>query len=98
VWNRKTLSVFIAECISSVETIDHLSELLAQIDPKSQILSDFKIHRTKCSMILKNVVAFCLLDNLVQDVQIVDSLFSVIIDESTDVASEILCDNDKVLL
>jgi len=49
-------------------------------------------------MILKNVVAFCLLDNLVQDVQIVDSLFSVIIDESTDVASEILCDNDKVLL
>lgn len=50
------LSVFVAEH-SSLSTIDHLSELLPQIDPKSQILSDLKIHRTKCSMILKNVVA-----------------------------------------
>jgi len=73
-----------------VKTIDYLSELLPQIDPKSQILSDFKIHRTKCSMILKNVVALCLLDNLVQDVG--DSLFFIIIDESTDVASDkLLC-------
>jgi len=37
-----------------------------------------------------DVVAPCLLDNLVQDVG--DSLFSIIIDESTDVAGDkILC-------
>jgi len=83
------LSIFIAEH-SSVKTIDHLSELLPQIDPTSQILSNLKIHRTKCSMILKNVVAPCMLNDLVQDVG--DSLFSIIIDESTDVASDkILC-------
>jgi len=83
------LSIFIAEH-SSAKTIDHLSELLPQIDPTSQILSNLKIHRTKCSMILKNVVAPCMLNDLVQDVG--DSLFSIIIDESTDVASDkILC-------
>lgn len=82
------LSVFIAEH-SSLNTIDHLSELLPQIDPKSQILSNLKIHRTKCSMILKNVVAPCMLNNLIQDIG--DSLFSIVIDESTDVA------NDKIL-
>jgi hypothetical protein len=83
------LSVFIAEH-SSIKTIDHLSELLPQIDSKSQILSNLKIHRTKCTMILKNVVAPCMLDSLIQDVG--DSLFFIIIDESTDVASDkILC-------
>jgi len=61
------LSIFIAEH-SSAKTIDHLSELLPQIDPTSQILSNLKIHRTKCSMILKNVVAPCMLNDLVQDV------------------------------
>lgn len=83
------LSVFIAEHCS-VKTVDHLSEMLPMLDRNSKVLSMLKIHRTKCAMLLKNVISPCMLKDIVEDVG--DAHYSLIIDESTDVASDkILC-------
>lgn len=83
------LSIHIAEH-SSINTINHLCELLPSIDSSSTILSNLKLHRTKCTMLLKNVIAPCMLLELVEDVG--DSLFSIIVDESTDLTSDkIVC-------
>lgn len=78
------LSTYVAEHCS-INCINHLSELIKTLDPKSVLLSDIKLHRTKCTMLIKNVIGPSMLESLVEDVG--DANFSLIIDESTDVST-----------
>ena len=54
------------------------------MDPKSAILKDLRLHRTKCSGIIKHILGPVLHDELLQDMK--GSFFSLVIDESTDVS------------
>ncbi|XP_023244774.1 uncharacterized protein LOC111642638 [Centruroides sculpturatus] len=83
------LSAFVAEH-SSINTVNHLTELLPKIDEKSKIFGELKLHRTKCSMLLKNVFGASVIEELIQDMD--NSPFSVIIYKSTDISTtKILC-------
>jgi hypothetical protein len=92
---RKTLDTFVAINVTSeqkerdlrlaayiathtsIRSVDHLTEVISQTNK-----IDLKLHRTKCAGLIKNVIAPCLLEELVKDLQ--DVPFSFIIDESTD--------------
>ena len=74
------LSAHIA-CHSSMKTIDHLGELVKTISNKESAL-----HRTKCTALINNVLGPSMLEELLQDIS--DSAYSLIIDESTDIASK----------
>ncbi|XP_015119417.1 uncharacterized protein LOC107042750 [Diachasma alloeum] len=76
------LSVFVA-LHSAVRTIDHLGEIVQKLGKKSQ-LESIRLHRTKCSQLLKNVLSPTILSSLVEDIG--DRKYSLIIDESTDVS------------
>jgi len=74
---------------SSARSIDHLGELLLTLG-KGSILENLQLHRTKCSSIIKHVIAPVLLDNLVNAIG--QKGYSLIIDESTDVSvTKYLC-------
>lgn len=77
------LAVYIA-CHTSVKSIDHLSELLNTAMPSTSTCDPIKLHRTKCTCLIKKVIAPTYLKALVSDMK--DSPFSLIIDESTDIA------------
>lgn len=49
---------------------------------KGTVLEKTKIHRTKCSLLIKNVISRVLLEELVTDVD--NAKYSLIVDESTD--------------
>ncbi|XP_022834568.1 uncharacterized protein LOC111362226 [Spodoptera litura] len=83
------IAAFIAEH-TSVMTVDHLIELLPQLDPSSDALKNLRLHRTKCSMIIKNVLGPTLLSDLIEEIG--ESPYSIIIDESTDLSTQkVLC-------
>ena len=65
---------------------DHLMSLIPAIFPDSKIASGIKMHRTKCTGLIKNLIKPCLLKELLTDVS--DSYFSLIIDEATDVSKD----------
>jgi len=73
------LAMYIASH-TSINCIDHLAELLKMLGKGSR-LEHLRLHRTKCSQLIKNVIAPTMLSELVDDVA--DSPFSLIIDEST---------------
>lgn len=80
------IAVFIA-AHSSIKVVDHLSNMLKkEFRPVKSVSgsSDIKIHRTKCSMLVQNVIGATLKEQLVADIG--DSYYSLIIDESTDVS------------
>ena len=68
-------------CHSSVNTITHLGEICQSISGKT-----IQIHRTKCSALIRNVLAAEFSSELFSDVRSVP--YSLIIDESTDVGTE----------
>ncbi|KAK3924462.1 Zinc finger MYM-type protein 1 [Frankliniella fusca] len=74
------LAMFIA-MHSSVRSMDHLGELLKELG-KGSSLEKLRMHRTKCSRIISQVIAPALLTELVEDVG--DEPFSIIADEATD--------------
>ena len=65
-------------CHSSILTVDHLGELVGEIAQK-----DIKLHRTKCSALIKNVIGPDMQHQLLKDIG--EELYSLVIDESTDV-------------
>lgn len=75
-------SLFIAEHCSILAT-DHLGKLVKSMFPDSEIAKDFQMARTKCSEILKNVIAPHFKCSLRDDMG--ESPYSLLIDESTDV-------------
>lgn len=76
------LALFITEH-SAISQIDHLSNLCKDVfaDSKS---ADLRIHRTKCTQIINQVLAPHFRENLLKDIG--SQKYSVIIDESTDVS------------
>ena len=78
-----TLSLFIAEHCS-ILSADHLSELCKKQFSDSKATANLRMHRTKCTQIICNVLAPHFIENLRTDVG--DKAFSIIIDESTDIS------------
>ncbi|XP_018395230.1 PREDICTED: uncharacterized protein LOC108773793 [Cyphomyrmex costatus] len=68
---------------TAVRSIDHLGELLSVLG-KGSALENIRIHRTKCSKLIKNVISPAMLTELINDID--NQKFSLIIDESTDVS------------
>lgn len=60
--NDIKVSAYIA-CHTSIKAVDHLGELLKSIADGS-ILSSLKLHRTKCSKIILNVLAFSFMEEI----------------------------------
>lgn len=80
------LSTFIAEHNISIKTSDHLVGLIKAVCPDSQISKKLTSNRTKCTAIIKNVVAKTEFEELVDLIKKND--FSILVDESTDRSSE----------
>lgn len=64
----------------SNNSIDHLSDLCKnQFDDTSKV----RLHRTKCTAIIKNVLAPHFINKLKEDISF--SKYSILVDESTDI-------------
>lgn len=74
------IAAFIAEHCST-RTADHLTDLVNKLDNNSELLKGVKIHRSKCTALILNVIAPCLLEELISDIG--NEKYSLIIDEST---------------
>lgn len=71
-------------CHTSINAVDELSDIL-----KDEI-GAFKMHRTKCSAVIKSVLAPYFRDELRQDIG--NTPYSVYLDETTDISvSKLLC-------
>lgn len=69
--------------------VDHLSEIMVQHGKGSKI-EKIKLHRTKCSLLIKKVIAPALYQDLCADMA--GQKYCVILDESTDVScTKLLC-------
>lgn len=67
-----------------MKSVDHLSTLINdEFLDKVGDHEELRLHRTKCSAILKNVLRPCILEEVVQNVG--NQKYSIILDESTDV-------------
>ena len=71
-------------CHSAVMTINHLGTVISRNASGSK-LEHIKLHRSKCTKILTNVVAPALKEELVADIK--GKKFALIVDDSTDVAT-----------
>lgn len=74
---------------SSIQSIDHLSELLKEIGeeeagPLRNPFKNLRMHRTKCSKVITRVIAPAMLTELINDVG--DAYYTVIADEATDIS------------
>lgn len=81
----KTIEIRLAAFVAthmSINAVDHLEELFKSLGGKQ--FDNVKLHRTKCTMIIRKVIADSLKDDLWLDVG--DSCYSIIIDESTDIS------------
>ena len=82
------LAIFTA-CHMSFQAVDHLGEVITH-NGEGSPLGRIKLHRTKCSKLVTEVVAPALKEELREDIK--GKKFAVLIDESTDVAShKLLC-------
>lgn len=79
---ESTLAMFICEH-ASILTTDHLSQVCKKSFSDSHS-ADLRLHRTKCTNIIKNILAPHFYQELVDDIG--DQEYSVLIDESTDVS------------
>lgn len=77
------IAVYVAQH-SSIKTVDHLGELLPKLDSTTSF-QNLKVHRTKCTMLIKNVIGSSLHEDLI--LEIGNSSYSLIIDESTDLTT-----------
>ena len=70
-------------CHSSINAVDHLGEIVVQ-HGKGSKLEQLKLHRTKWSVFIKEVLSPALYEDLCADM--VGQKYCVIVDESTDVS------------
>ena len=76
-------------CHCAIRAVDHFGEIIVKHGDKSK-LGELKLHRTKCSQLIKRVISPALYDDLRSDVS--GKKFSVLVDESTDVScTKYLC-------
>lgn len=79
------LCAFIAEHDISFLVIDHLTDLLKECSPDSKIAGEIKLKKTKCTAIIKNVIADSHKQELADKIK--SEKFSVLVDESTDIST-----------
>ncbi|CAM1306207.1 Uncharacterised protein g4276 [Pycnogonum litorale] len=72
-------------CHSAVRSVDHLGEIMKRHGEGSTV-GNIRLHRTKCTKILTNVVAPALKENLTEKLK--GKKYSVLVDESTDISSD----------
>ena len=72
-------------CHSSINAVDHLGEIVVQ-HGKGSKLEQLKLHRTKCSLLITEVLSPALYEGLCADM--VGQKYCVIVDESTDVSCD----------
>lgn len=77
------ISMFFAEHNVALHIVDHLIPLLKIIVPDSEIIKKAELGRTKCTEIIKNVIAKEEKEHLIKKLQ--TNKFSILIDESTDI-------------
>lgn len=77
------LALFVAEH-TSISNIDHLTDLCKQVFCDSKWAKDIKMHRTKCTQVINQVLAPHFRETLLQDVG--SQKYGIILDESTDVS------------
>lgn len=77
------LALYISEH-SSISNIDHLSDLCKEVFCDSKWAKDIKMHRTKCTQVINQVLAPHFRETLLQD--ICSQKYGIILDESTDVS------------
>lgn len=76
-------------CHGGISSVDHYTEIVGEFI-KGQPLENMKLHRTKCSAILNNIVSISILEELISELK--TSKYSLLIDESTNiVGSKHLC-------
>lgn len=81
---ERMLALYITEH-SSVSCIDHKTDLVKLAFPDSKTTDDLKMHRTKCTEVIKNVLAPHFTEELIKDIG--QQKYSLIIDESTDIST-----------
>lgn len=69
------IAAYVAEH-SSLKSVDHLGTLIKNLDPASLVLQDLKLHRSKCTALIRNVISPCFLEDLLEEVG--DNHYSVI--------------------
>lgn len=77
------LAAYIA-CHSAVRGVDHLGELVKELFP-CQATADIRLHRTKCGLLIKNVIAPTLIREMIADMG-AGQRYSLLVDETTDVS------------
>ena len=70
-------------CHCPMLTIDHFGDNIKKHAGRNSILSGLKLHRTKCTAIIKNVIAPFFREQIKKD--IAGKRFSLLFDESTDI-------------
>ncbi|KAG0445717.1 hypothetical protein HPB47_016292 [Ixodes persulcatus] len=78
-----TLALYVAEH-GAMNSVDHLGEACTLMFGDSKIASKIKMHRTKCTNVIKNVLGPHFESLLREDVA--EQTYSVLIDESTDIS------------
>ncbi|XP_037805542.1 uncharacterized protein LOC119599717 [Lucilia sericata] len=73
-----------AACHTSINSVDHLTLLQKKTFCDSAIAKDLQMGRTKCTKIIENVLCPYFKKELIADIG--DIVFSLLIDESTDVS------------
>ncbi|KAJ8909743.1 hypothetical protein NQ315_014011 [Exocentrus adspersus] len=80
------LCYFFAEHNVAINIVEHLIPLLQKLFTDPKVLADVTLGRTKCTEIIKNILANKELDNTVSELRVTP--FSVLIDESTDITDQ----------
>ena len=80
------MAAFLVEHHLPFQAMDHLSDLVTDIFPDSEIAAQFHSKHTKTRAIVKHVLADHFRGGLYE--QLRKTLFSIIIDETTDISSE----------
>jgi len=81
-----SIAAFFCEHNSSILSCEHLVKVVKRAAKDSAIVKDVKLGRTKCSAIVRNVIAKTETEALAEELQ--KTVFSVMIDESTDVSNK----------
>ena len=71
-------------CHSSIRSIDHLTDFVKSYLPSPSPSESIRLHRTKCTCIIKRVISLSLFQSLAKGLK--NTPFTIMVDESTDVA------------
>lgn len=74
-------------CHAPVVCIDHFSEIMKENSSAGSLFANLRLHRTKCSMLITNVVSPSLEEDLHKRV-IHAKYYCILVDESTDISAD----------